>query len=60
MKRVKVRGPVLYFCLNYIYIYIYYRVSMRTIRLSSNYVYFVYCYTDVCDSILIDIFFSKT
>ena len=33
--------------------------SMRIIRLSCNYVYFVYYYTDVCDLTLIDIFFSK-
>ena len=34
--------------------------SMRTIRPSSDHVYFVYYYIDVCDSILIGIFFSKT
>ena len=34
--------------------------SMRTIRPSSYHVYFVYYYIDVCDSILIGIFFSKT
>ena len=33
--------------------------NMRTIRPSSNHVYFVYYYTDVCDSTLIGIFFSK-
>ena len=30
-----------------------YCVSVRTIRLSSNYIYFIYYYTDVCDLTLI-------
>ena len=34
--------------------------SVRTVRLSSNLIYFVYYYIDVCDSTLIGIFFSKT
>ena len=34
--------------------------SVRTIRPSCNYVYFVYYHTDVYDLTLIDIFFSKT
>ena len=34
--------------------------SVRTIRLSSNYVYFVYYYIDVYDSNFIGIIFSKT
>ena len=36
------------------------RVSVRTIRLSSNYIYFVYYYTNICDLTFIGIFFSKT
>ena len=32
---------------------------MRTIRLSYNYVYFVYYHIDVCDSFLIGIFFFQ-
>ena len=35
-------------------------MNVTTIRLSANYVYFVYYYIDVCDSTLIGIFFSKT
>ena len=34
--------------------------SMRTIRPSFNHVYFVYYYTNLCDSTLTVIFFSKT
>ena len=34
--------------------------NVRTIRPSCNYVYFAYYYKNVCDSTLIDIFFSKT
>ena len=34
--------------------------NVRTIRPSCNYVYFAYYYTNVCDSTLIGIFFSKT
>ena len=33
---------------------------VRTIRPNSNNLYFVYYYTDICDSTLIGIFFSKT
>ena len=34
--------------------------SVRTIKPSCNYVFFVYYYRDVCNSTLIGIFFSKT
>ena len=34
--------------------------SVRTIRPSCNYIYFVYYYTNVCNLTLIDIFFFKT
>ena len=34
--------------------------SVRTIRLSYNYVYFIYYYKNIYDLTLIDIFFSKT
>ena len=34
--------------------------NVRTIRPSCNYVYFAYYHTNVCDSTLIGIFFSKT
>ena len=34
--------------------------SVRTIRPSCNYVYFVYYNTDVCDVTPLNIFFSKT
>ena len=34
--------------------------SVRTIKPSCDHVYFVYYYTDVCDSTLIGIVFSNT
>ena len=43
-----------------LFIYLFKIDSVRTIRLICNYVCFVYYYTNVCDSTLIDIFFSKT
>ena len=45
----------------YIYIYIFFLIdSVRAVRPSCNYVYFVYYYTDIHNSTLIGIFFSKT
>ena len=46
---------------NNIYIYIFFLIdSVRAVRPSCNYVYFVYYYTDIHNSTLIGIFFSKT